>query len=217
MSGRYFFLISGFILAFILTLNTPTSAFGQQSAQDNSSLFDEDLDIPRRGSNQPEREDNSEKMDLSDIPKEYFDEMAAFHEQCLGDAQMNTFFECDCLATKYFDKRVELGPLPNESEILLELTNVCRNDAAIAGSSYGRCMMMGSNIPADQEPENYCRCFGNAMAMMVREVPAANLGRVRVMLNASARQICNGMSLKNDPRFEGRFPHIPGITDTDQR
>jgi hypothetical protein len=125
---------------------------------------------------EPQRAENNPPvttLDPEDIPEEYIIEAEQVHRACLLNQVTNMFFDCECYSIKFLDKRIEQGPEPPQSHLLVELEGSCPNPVAVAGYTFENCteQMFMREI---YDNEELCTCVANAVANNYTEMPRLN-------------------------------------------
>lgn len=103
-------------------------------------------------------------------PEEMVEEAEYLLGICQNNAYQKQYFNCECLAGAFLQRRETLGPLTPQQDIMDELTKsprgVCANTDEIAGSTYKNCMdysAMSRELATDNE--EYCTCAANKAAL----------------------------------------------------
>ncbi len=114
---------------------------------------------------------NSQPPAYTDLPEKFIKEAHAFYDQCANEGGLNTHYNCKCLATKYLDKRIELGPKEQESIILMNIvrSSDCADASVIAGFEYEGCKMRGALMPPNISVEDYCSCYASTYARLFEQ------------------------------------------------
>lgn len=103
--------------------------------------------------------------DMSKIPQEVIDEGEQIHAQCMNNFAMRTYHDCDCIAGKFIDDRMRLGPLEHSDSILAKYQGSCKNSTELAGYQYTKCMDQEElMVPREFKPKYYCECYGSEFA-----------------------------------------------------
>lgn len=180
-----------FLCAFIWTIGA------QPLAQDSIDTL---LGEPKKV------EKKKPKNDLAEIPDAYFAEAQAYNQQCLGTPHLNNYYDCDCMAARLLDQRIERGPKVNQSSILLRLEGKCKNATNIAGAEYSKCMTSYFRLPKDIPAEEYCSCFSNTYAKIFKLTNAKPSSKLGSAIHKRSSIYCR------DPELAKRlYPDISGI------
>jgi hypothetical protein len=129
------------------------------------------------------------------VPDEYLQEADQFHRQCLADAAMNLYYNCECMAVKYLDRRIEGGPDLTPSSISLSLQGECRDASQAAGAAYQRCTEAVSLLPEGMDPVQYCSCVANSFARYFENSTLAANSKNFTHLQAKAEVTCQDPKL----------------------
>lgn len=62
------------------------------------------------------------------------------YHQCKSSPEYSQHFKCDCLASRFLDKRIEHGPFISRRHIIAELGSECKNVVQKTGLAFTRCM-----------------------------------------------------------------------------
>lgn len=138
----------------------------------------------------PKEEKSIKKSDMSNIPDDYIIEASKFGETCRNDFKMPLYFNCQCLAVKYLDHRIELGPEAHSSAVRNLLGKDCKDGTGIAGQMYKKCLYNISTAPKHLDPETFCSCYSNTFASYFESLPGAMNPRMKVSLMSRARLKC---------------------------
>ena len=100
--------------------------------------------------------------DMSKIPQEIIDEAQEVHKMCMDNFSMRTYHDCDCIAGKFIEDRVRLGPLSSADMILPKYQGICKNTTDLAGYQYTKCMDQEElMVPREFKPKYYCECYAS--------------------------------------------------------
>lgn len=138
----------------------------------------------------PEEEKRVNRSDLSDIPDEYIIEASKFGEECRNDRKMPLYFDCRCVAVRYLDTRIELGPESTPSAVRNQLGAACKDGTGIAGQLYERCLLDINNAPTHLDPEEFCSCYGNTFAKYFEDFDQVMGTKAEISLKSKARLTC---------------------------
>ena len=135
-----------------------------------------------------------EKQDGSsiNISDEYWEEVKEFNIYCKGDFTLSTHHDCDCMAMRYLDQRVEMGPYATSGQIMLRIDTACPNIPAIAGEAYEDCVRRPISVPSSAKSvEDYCACFANTYAKLFKASGRAITSKLKVSLQTRAGLQCD--------------------------
>lgn len=100
--------------------------------------------------------------DLSEVPQDVIDEAQSVHDNCLKDMSLSAYKDCGCIAGKFIEDRMRLGPAASQNNILASYEGTCYSMVQIAGGSYTKCMEERAlYVPDRFKPRNYCECFSS--------------------------------------------------------
>lgn len=123
------------------------------------------------------------------IKDEYLEEAQRFFEQCETDYNLSQYYNCECLAVRYLDERVEF-PRKNEQSILLSIRNSCHDATNAAGETYNSCMTNGTIFPPGVDPEAYCKCFASNYATLFEKAGRSPSSKTFTYLQSQAHKMC---------------------------
>ncbi len=136
----------------------------------NEDSFFEEMEEPTYGD--PGYQSGSSILDQldPDLVNELLEEMQQVHDTCASDGLQSRFYDCECLAVQYLDKRLEMGPEASNGKIMMQINKECANPVGVAGYSYGVCeeRMILMNRP---DFKSVCECFANTVAKTYGERP----------------------------------------------
>jgi hypothetical protein len=139
-----------------------------------------------------------------DIPDKYIEEAYEFNNKCETDFVLSQYYNCDCLAVKYLDKRIETGPRTSAQSIMMSINKECKDAARAAGYYYQQCMENSQTMGTDVPTEDFCKCLGNTYAKLYEHYDFEPGSKVFVNLQAQALVACR------DPNAAKRlFRYVP--------
>jgi hypothetical protein len=101
------------------------------------------------------------------IPEMYIQESMNVFDQCNSTLSMSENYDCECLASKFMELRMETGPQGSTQALLMNLRQDCRNSTKAAGVAYENCLRgVGEMLPGT-DPEILCSCVGNTYAKLL--------------------------------------------------
>ena len=101
-----------------------------------------------------------------------------FFEMCQDDYVLQMHYNCECMATRYLDERIRVGPIESRALIISRINKECVDDAAAAGTAYNKCLKYGgmNYTGGSMSPEEYCQCVGNNYAILLKTSPPRAMG-----------------------------------------
>ncbi len=85
------------------------------------------------------------------------------YNQCTSKGSYSKYYDCQCIAIKFLDKRIEIGPDMASQHIIRDVTLECPYPAGIAGISYQKCEdMFEMDIVGNLE--EFCTCVANSIS-----------------------------------------------------
>ncbi len=175
--------IAAFLLSFFLIFALPPAS-AEESLGDTLK-------------NAPAAQTKPEINPYADIPDEFIIEAREFYDMCNTTANMFQYYDCKCLATKFLDKRIEMGPDIGKDSITMAIERECPDASEAAGYEYGQCLGQASLLPKGTIPlEDYCMCFANTYARLYENMSAGPSSTTFINLKAQAYTMCQ------DPKLE---------------
>lgn len=101
-----------------------------------------------------------------DLPEEYIQEAQKYYARCENTGSMSLYYNCKCLASKFLDKRIQVGPQASGTSIALTIAGECADATKAAGYEYGECIKNGVLMPINVPIEDYCACYANTFAKL---------------------------------------------------
>lgn len=132
--------------------------------------------------------DAREKME--EIPQAYLDEAQEFYDSCGSDLVYGTHYDCECLASKYLDERIEEGRFADSSLLKLNIAEQCPSEEKAAAFMYERCSKRGYMAPGRFEIEDYCSCLGNEYARLYSSFKLRFSPKLLINLQSRAMALC---------------------------
>lgn len=146
----------------------------------------------------PEADQPTPPTNYEDIPDEYLDEAQRFGEYCKKEINLRQWHDCECLAVKYLDHRIKVGPEAHSSVIMLAIEEQCPDATEAAGVRYQQCigdaLLMPENIPIEQ----FCTCYANTFARLFEAGQYEPGSGTSIKLQVKARLECED---QNHPSY----------------
>ncbi|MGB4107996.1 MAG: hypothetical protein WBK55_09425 [Alphaproteobacteria bacterium] len=101
-----------------------------------------------------------------DLPEEYIQEAQKYFSLCERTGSMSLYYNCKCLASKFLDRRIQVGPKASMTSIALSITGECADATKAAGYEYQECVKNATLMPLDIPVEEYCACYANTFAKL---------------------------------------------------
>lgn len=122
------------------------------------------------------------------LRQELLDEAEKYYNTCTQSGNFSNYHDCRCLAVKYLDKRLELGPEVDEYTLTSKIQSECPNKPGIAGFSYQKCkqLFIYSRVA---NLEEFCVCFANKVADLYAQNPYPHLN-YQSEVDLQAMQAC---------------------------
>ena len=117
---------------------------------------------------------NPNDLDLG-VTETQIKEAQSVNDWCESKKDVKNKIDCECLAAKYLEQRLEVGPLIGRDVILGTLNGECHNLVGQAGVAYSSCMRGSKNPPAGIDQKQYCECYSRAYTQSL-EQHAGKLG-----------------------------------------
>lgn len=126
-----------------------------------------------------------------DIPEAALEDTFAFEQSCVNDAHRAAHYDCECLASRYLERRIEEGPDVPANLIFMDVQAECPNLPAAAGFAYTECINQPhAFFPQGQDPEEYCTCVGNGYAKLFARSGRLPDSRNMVRMKTTAALSC---------------------------
>ncbi len=132
----------------------------------------------------------SPEEDFSAIPDEFIDESNEFYKNCNATYQMHMNYDCECLATKFLDKRIENGKDMPPDEILMYISKQCPNVEGAAAHVYERCLTQAPLLPPKQPVKKFCECTANTFAKLYKDAGISAGSQRYTSLRSHAMTLC---------------------------
>ena len=133
--------------------------------------------------------------DLSNVPDEYIEEALAYHDYCESRTNLSHYQDCECLAARYLDQRIEMGPKAERSAIMMAIEGKCPDATEAAGYHYNNCMSNGPLMPQGIPLEDFCECFASTYAKLYEALPKKANPSTFVHLQTQAMVTCRDPQL----------------------
>ena len=104
--------------------------------------------------------DNPDKINI-EVTEKQMEEAQGIYNWCKNKKDIATKVDCECLASEFLQKRIEVGPIVGKDIILGNLDVKCKNLVGIAGQQYQQCMS-SSHSTYGVEQKKYCECYARA-------------------------------------------------------
>jgi len=115
--------------------------------------------------------ENAEKIDLKGISKKYIEEAEEAEQWCKKRPRIKTQHDCECLAAKYLEMRIDEGPIISRDEIISKITTqaLCKNMVEATGAVYSECMGQSDIYFKNIEPKKYCECYATRWSELFKD------------------------------------------------
>jgi hypothetical protein len=126
-----------------------------------------------------------------DMQNELMDEMEFVNTLCNGTLAYSKYHNCDCIAVKLLDRRLQDGPERSVNNLLPDVSKQCVNKPAIAGYHYKLChdRLRPYGEKYAVRAEEICTCTANKVAELYAYSPATSL-RYQISLVVRAQEEC---------------------------
>lgn len=128
--------------------------------------------------------------DLPEIPEAYIREAQFFYSKCEVNPSFFRYYDCNCLAKKYLNRRIDVGPRPDESAIIIAIDDECTDATMAAGAEYQKCLNDATSVPQGHEIEDFCECYANTYVKLFETYHAKPGSATFASLQAQARVGC---------------------------
>ncbi|NCC61934.1 MAG: hypothetical protein EOM12_13565 [Verrucomicrobiae bacterium] len=137
-------------------------------------------------------EHKSASSPLRGIDPTYLEDRERFYRACEDHRFQNVYYDCQCLADEYLEKRLEYGEKkPPEGQIESaiygeRLDERCADLPAIADYMYKQCITQ-LTFMRHRNSEEVCSCFGNTYASSYAANPSLNSSSPRNLKDMQVR------------------------------
>lgn len=140
----------------------------------------------------PAQAPQSAKPDpYANIPDEYIREAQSFYGQCASSSSMYMYYNCKCLATKFLDQRISLGPSIRRNTIQMNINTECLDATQTAGYEYQNCLNNATLVLKRRDPEEYCECYANTYVRLFETMKMAPSSKTFEALQTQAYVTCD--------------------------
>lgn len=148
--------------------------------------------------------------DLFEIPDAYFREARLYMKYCEVELKMRRHYDCECLAAKFLDERITVGPDVPRARIAETLTDQCQDASEAASGQYTSCLGNSLLLPSGIDPMVYCTCYANEFAKIF-EVNKLVVGpTVMTKVQSRAHLNCRKTGFA-EAQYGDRVPALPPI------
>lgn len=118
-----------------------------------------------------ERQESVRALDVEKLTDKQMEEMQRVYDMCSANYFNQRTTNCECYASKYIEKRVEMGDEAGHDVIALSLEGVCPNIEGQAGLTYDECIKRPPPISLKGKThEEYCECVANTFATLYKQL-----------------------------------------------
>lgn len=135
----------------------------------------------------------------AEVPDSYIREAVEYTEYCKNNSLMRSYYDCECLGTKFLDTRIKEGIVPTKESIAFGLSKECRDATEAAGTAYNDCMQTTGTMSSGTDPEKFCECVGNSYSKLIDHYKPPIDSRTMVHFATQSRIYCT------DPQKARRF------------
>ncbi len=142
-----------------------------------------------------ERQAKEEHRAYEDIPDAYLDEAQHFFNYCEITESLFQYHDCECMASRFLDTRIDMGPEADRSHIMLAIERECPDASEAAGQEYQNCLGSAVSLPAYIDEKLFCECYARTYAELFETYNRAVSSKVIVAFKTQARVTCTDPSL----------------------
>jgi hypothetical protein len=150
---------------------------------------------PTTSSKPPATAQTAKPDPYADLPEEYIEEAEKFYNECQTNDNMSRYYNCECLASKFLDKRIMAGPEVLNDIIVQSITHECADAAGAAGQEYQSCLENAPMMPANIPIEEYCTCYANTYAKLYEKYSLGPSSNTFIKLQTEAHISCQNPDL----------------------
>lgn len=143
------------------------------------------------------------RTNYEDVPDEYLDEAQRFGEYCKNEINLRQWHDCECMAVKYLDQRIKLGPKAHNSTIILSLEEACPDATEATGVRYQQCIGNALLMTTDIPIEDYCTCYANTFGRLYEAGSFEPGSGTSIRLQTQAMVECNDV---DNPAYQEKIP-----------
>ena len=92
-----------------------------------------------------------------ELQQEILEEAETVHQKCSERYTFSRFHDCDCVAAKFVDARIEQGPGLGAVYVAQNVAVQCPNKPGIAGFAWDQCQNVAEHMPYGRD--EFCTCF----------------------------------------------------------
>ncbi|MGB1076740.1 MAG: hypothetical protein ACPG05_00395 [Bdellovibrionales bacterium] len=153
----------------------------------------------------------------------YLDEAIRFYTTCRKDANYSKSYDCECIAGRLYDVRLESQEFFSRGDIVREALPDCKNTPKMANAHYEQCLTWSAAMR--KNAKEFCECYGNSMARDFDRVGFVSAKHREGMMTYSMQE-CNklhpserqsaGKSKKQELQEKGLFDRLfPSFDDNE--
>lgn len=178
------------VFAVLLALFPAGNVWAQQMKPPTpNQTYDSDKIIP-----------NEQKV-FDQLPRDIQDEILLEADRVFNNCSINLIMskyqDCECMALKYIDARVRVGPDRKYDDVINDVARECPNVAGIAGSIYVECFDIPDiYVLSDKEQQEFCACYANETANNYTRNPF-NSYRYQMNIRKGALLHCGFLDIQN--------------------
>lgn len=127
---------------------------------------------------------------MSSKPDKLNSEAMEFQQICLNDDEMPLYYDCQCLAGDYAEKRKELGPDASRSAVQNRLGARCKDGTGIAEKLNRTCQENVATLPKGHDPEAFCECYSKKFTAFFENLDGRLAPSMKITFLSRARLTC---------------------------
>lgn len=130
--------------------------------------------------------------DFSNVTDEQIEEAQSVYKYCEADYNYRSNYDCECLAAKYLDARVENGPILDRSTLITQVRGSCPNVVEKVGQQYSQCMSPMNDLEIFMlvTQKEYCECYAREWTRNYNAVGGIPDTNMRSSINYRSSRYC---------------------------
>jgi hypothetical protein len=138
----------------------------------------------------PAGEAPAKKSLPKNIPDVYVQESMQVFDDCQKTLLLSENYDCECMAAKYLETRVDRGPYDSRQSMMMRLRGECRDSTGAAGLAYKNCLKGVGRMKPGTDPEVLCSCVGNTYSkLLARDKPVLSQAAI-IAYQDQAQMLC---------------------------
>lgn len=124
-----------------------------------------------------------------EMQDEILKEAADYHAECEADSFFAQKHDCDCLAIRYTNERLQRGPKSSTGVIKMDIRQQCVDVPSTANFAYNKCLSVYKNADTN-DLDALCKCYANDFANQYAATTDTN-SNMEMNIGAAAMSKCS--------------------------